>query len=140
MLARFGQLARERSWLVTQVEAGNSIAARLEIAADDLALDPSVALQIYRIVQEAIANVIRHSGAQAMTVSIVRQGDALCVSVSDDGIGIARNRRKRGALGVGMGTMKSRAALIGGELSVRTPAVGGTSVELKLDLSGVVAS
>ena len=126
--------------LVRQVGEGKAIAARLEIAADDLVLDPAVALQVYRIVQEAIANVVRHSGARTLVVSIARAGGQLCVSVSDDGIGIAHDRRQRPGLGVGMGTMKSRATLIGGSLAVLTPPEGGTCVELKLDLAGSGAS
>lgn len=131
-----GELVDMVELLVKQVEATKSITVRFAVDADDLALDPDVSLQTYRIVQEATANAVRHSGAGQLEVSIVRRGDNLRVSVCDDGIGIEHDRRKGGLLGVGMGTMRSRAALIGGDLSVFAPAGGGTCVELKLDLSG----
>ena len=90
------------------------------------------ALQIYRIVQEAASNAVRHSGAKALCLSVGNRPGALSVVVADDGFGIERDRRQRG--GIGLRTMHARAARIGASLRIHTPAEGGTRVELELPL------
>ena len=91
-------------------------------------------MHIYRIVQEAVSNVIRHSGATAMTINYSRSDRRLKVSVIDNGHGVRRHHGKVG--GIGMSSMRSRAAYIGAILRIATPATGGTRVELSLPMPG----
>lgn len=90
------------------------------------ALSAAVATSIFRIVQEALTNIGRHSGASEASVTIVNSGDALRVVVEDNGTGfdleIAGQRRSLGLIG-----MRERARLAGGRLSVEsTPGHGVT--------------
>jgi len=86
-------------------------------------------LVIYRVAQEALTNVARHSQSCTVRLSLQRQGRAVILAVEDDGRGI------RGAgEGTGIRGMRERALLIGAQLAVSTGELGGTSVRLTVPL------
>src|SRR3954452_7252643 len=90
------------------------------------ALAPEVETVLYRITQESLTNVVRHSGAQAAEVSLTVGADAHLVRcVSDDG----RGMRSAAAMNGGIRGMRERAVLVGGELDVQSSA-SGTTVKL----------
>ena len=90
--------------------------------------------QVSHIIQEALTNARRHSGAKKVTVRLEMDGDALLTGVSDDGRGFGPQTTP----GVGLGSMRERAALIGGELEIASEVERGTSVRLRVPLSGEV--
>src|SRR5829696_5178415 len=90
--------------------------------------------QVSHIIQEALTNARRHSGAKKVTVRLEMDGDALLTGVSDDGRGFGPETTP----GVGLGSMRERAALIGGELEIASEVERGTSVRLRVPLSGEV--
>lgn len=100
----------------------------LAVSLDDRlggALPPSAVQTVaYRIAQEALTNVVRHSAASAATVTVERDGDMLLISVADDGGGIRPDSPERG----GIRGMRERAELAGGTLDIRTSATGTTIV------------
>ena len=112
---------------------------RFEWQAQDLpaipGLSPDKALQVLRIVQEAIANILKHARASTVTVrtgvAAMAQGraQAVYIDIADDGIGIAAAPQA----GRGLGNMRSRAERIGARLEVESRAPG-TSVRLWLPL------
>jgi signal transduction histidine kinase len=89
-------------------------------------LPPGVELAAYRVVQEAVTNVVRHSGADRAEVVVDHRPDALVVSVGDDGHGV----RDVGALeeGNGIRGMRERAAAFGGEVRLDRSPLGGLRV------------
>ncbi len=89
----------------------------------------------YRIVQEALANVARHSGARTCSVRIDLDGDTLCVEVTDDGRGIPEDRKA----GVGLTSMRERAAELGGALAIEDLSTGGTRVRARLPVVKLTA-
>jgi len=96
---------------------------------------PSVPLgetgtQVSRIIQEALTNARRHSGARKVSVDLKIDGGDLLVEVADDGQGFGRETSP----GVGLGSMRERAALIGGELEIESEPGRGTSVRLRIPL------
>jgi signal transduction histidine kinase len=101
----------------------------------EMEIDPAVTLgpdeeiEIFRIVQEGLANVRKHAGAENATVSILQRNGSRVVVVSDDGTGIALD--DPGA-GQGLKNMRSRAASIEGVLSMRSAPGEGTSIEVLL--------
>lgn len=98
-------------------------------APDELApLPAAVELAAYRIVSEALANVVRHSAAHACSVSIGCDGEMLTVEVSDDGCGVGPAVRS----GVGLASMRERAAELSGTLEVEPAHGGGTRVTARL--------
>ncbi len=101
---------------------------QIEAEPDWTGHDPSDALQVARIVQEAITNAVRHAQATTVTVQVTGTG----VSVSDDGAGFdADGHSRSGARGYGLAGMQRRAAVCGADLTIRSGA-GGTRVGLVL--------
>lgn len=98
------------------------------------ALDEDRLLHIYRIVQEATTNAIKHSQGSKIDVAVHCDRHMLRLTVTDNGRGIVRSHRRRLRQGIGMATMKARASAIGGTLSVTSPRSGGVQVKLMMPL------
>jgi PAS domain S-box-containing protein len=88
----------------------------------------------YRIAQEALTNVARHSGASRVDVSLRAEEGALLLSVEDDGKGFDPERLDE-SKGLGVIGMRERASLIGGTLSIGPGAGGGIRIELRIPLA-----
>jgi two-component system, NarL family, sensor histidine kinase UhpB len=84
-------------------------------------------LVVYRVAQEALANVARHSAAEHVEVDLVARESGLDLSVRDDGVGFHSNIRPTG---LGLNGMAERARLVGGELIVHSSPGEGTTVTL----------
>lgn len=93
-------------------------------------LPAATSLAAYRIVGEALTNVLRHARATACAVSLRRGDGVLLVCVEDDGLGLG----ERTAEGVGIGSMRGRAAELGGSLALLPREGGGTTVRAELPL------
>jgi two-component system sensor histidine kinase UhpB len=94
--------------------------------------DPDIDLVVYRVAQEALTNVMRHSGAARATVTLEVRGSHLHAAVTDDGHGIEEG--ERGDSKTGLAGMRERAMLAGGALTIRSGPGKGTSVELEVPL------
>ncbi|MBI3959543.1 MAG: sensor histidine kinase, partial [Chloroflexi bacterium] len=100
-------------------------------------LPPGVTTAAYRIVQEALSNVIRHAHAQKVWIRLERQGDDLLAIVEDDGVGIPAEEGPATPLkGMGILGMQERAAVLDGEVQVTARVVGGVRVTARLPLDG----
>ncbi len=100
-------------------------------------LDPEVELALYRVVQEALANVAKHSGASRVDVRLSRRGRWLRLRIDDDGSGFdldaIRNSR---ASGLGLFGMEERLALVGGILRIESAPGRGVRVVAEAPLPG----
>lgn len=96
-------------------------------------LEPESELVIYRVAQEALTNVARHSGSRHAHLSLRLQEPGLVMAVSDHGGGLTSN----GQAGAGIRGMHERAALIGAKLQIGTNPDGGCSVVLTLGADAV---
>jgi signal transduction histidine kinase len=115
--------------LVEQVrEAG--LATRLQVEGAPVPLEAGVALTVYRIVQEALTNALKHAAAAQATVRLCFDAGGLTVQVSDDG----RGPSSHSGAGVGHGLvgMRERVALYGGTLSTGHRPGGGFMVDARL--------
>jgi signal transduction histidine kinase len=92
-------------------------------------LAPDEQIEIFRIVQEGLANARRHAGARSAWVSIAQRGGRRVVSVRDDGVGFAGD--EEGA-GQGLRNMRTRAASIDGGFTLRSAPGKGTAIEVVL--------
>jgi two-component system sensor histidine kinase UhpB len=90
-------------------------------------LDPDTQLVIYRVSQEAVGNAIRHSGGGRIEVRLRRQPGRVVLVVSDDGRGFSFDEANTG---LGLGGMRERALLVGGELETESRPGSGTSIRL----------
>jgi PAS domain S-box-containing protein len=96
-------------------------------------LPNAVALSLYRFVQEALTNIIKHAEARNVTVSLTREKNALVLSVSDDGRGFRLMPDIRGG-GIGLMSMEERTELLGGVLDIDTEPGRGTRLTAKVPL------
>jgi signal transduction histidine kinase/DNA-binding LacI/PurR family transcriptional regulator len=119
--------AVERLVRSTQVRGGSEI--KLEVTPGFLVRDSEKALQIYRIVQEALANAVRHSRAREIKVGLYMDRETVTAEVSDDGCGIPSGAGDEG--GMGLHILKYRASVIGGELCIRSQD-SGTSISCRI--------
>jgi PAS domain S-box-containing protein len=99
-------------------------------------LAADVELALYRIVQEALANVVRHAGARRARVTFAVADGALEVSVTDDGLGFDLGAVEREARGLGLLGMRERARNAGGELAIESAPGAGTRVRIRLPVEG----
>jgi signal transduction histidine kinase len=85
-----------------------------------------------RVVQEALTNARRHSGAERVSVALRRDGGDLVAEISDDGRGFD----PQSSSGVGLSSMRERAAALGGRLEVESEPGHGTAVRLRVPHGG----
>jgi DNA-binding LacI/PurR family transcriptional regulator/signal transduction histidine kinase len=111
---RLVQSAREREGASIRIEVTEGFAVR----------DSEKALHLYRIVQEALNNSIRHSFAKEIRVGLYMDRETVTAEVSDDGVGIPPGEREEN--GMGLHILKYRASVIGGELRIRSKDRGTT--------------
>jgi PAS domain S-box-containing protein len=100
------------------------------------AIDPSVSLCLYRITQEALHNVAKHSQAQEASVRLVREGDDVVLVVADSGIGFDPSAADDG---LGLVSMRERVGVLKGELVIQAVPGGGTSIRVRVRLMPPVA-
>jgi two-component system sensor histidine kinase UhpB len=104
------------------------IDSSFKVDGDDRELTPEQQLVVYRVTQESLNNVIQHSGAQSVRVTL-ELGEATRLVISDDGRGF-ETRRTNG--GLGLSGMRERALLIGGRLAISSSQAAGTTIELTI--------
>lgn len=105
--------------------------AQVSITYDHEGVSPDVEHACYRIIQEALLNVVRHSGARLVRVRLVRSPSSVAITVADDGCGFDDGILAAGASPVatlGILGMTERAALLGGTCEIRSAPGRGTTV------------
>jgi len=123
--------------LCDDVERRAGVAASLEVEGEVPRLSAPVELTVYRIVQEALSNVSRHSGAATVDVRLEVAGGWLQMRVTDDGEGFDSyfGSVATGGGSLGLSGMSERAELVGGSLRVLSRAGGGTTVVLAVPVA-----
>jgi signal transduction histidine kinase len=111
-------------------DAGQPVTLRVE--GQPRALPQSLELSLYRVVQEALTNVVRHAVPPATATVVIRydDGGGVIVEVTDDGHGTGSTRSHGG--GHGLAGMRERVSLLGGEMSAGSRAGGGYQVVVRL--------
>ncbi|MFQ5988271.1 MAG: sensor histidine kinase, partial [Dehalococcoidia bacterium] len=136
LLDDLGLIAAVKWYAEGHLEAAG-IKMYLETAGQERTLPPHVETAVFRIVQEAITNIVRHAGAESTSISLEFRESSIGVYIEDDGTGFdldevmssADRRRGLGLLG-----MKERVELLGGSLSLRSRPGLGTQVAVEIPL------
>lgn len=118
-------------WYIPTVERQTGIAISYEKSGTPFPVDGNAGIHIYRVLQEALNNVVRHSGGQRAWVRLRFLPQALELEVEDHGAGI-QPLSLRQRQGIGLVAMRERAELLGGTIEFFEPREGGTVVRLKV--------
>ncbi len=113
-------------WYIPTVERQTGIAISYEKQGEPFPVDGAAGVHIYRVLQEALNNVARHSGAKQAWVRLRFLRDALELDVEDHGIGMPEGTRDRG---IGLVAMRERSELMGGRIALSRPPEGGTLMQ-----------
>lgn len=97
---------------------------------NDRRLDPVAELAVYRVVQEALTNSIKHADAKTIEIDLTERDDSIVARVRDDGCGF--DLEESATNGLGLGGMRERARILGGELKIDSAKGRGTEVALRL--------
>jgi signal transduction histidine kinase len=116
-------------WYIPTVERQTGIAISYEKAGAPFDVNGSAAVQIYRVLQEALNNVARHSGAKQAWVRLLFESATLELEVEDHGVGISERPAKQG---IGLVAMRERSELLGGRIVFSAPPAGGTLLHLSV--------
>lgn len=128
------------NWFVEGLSKRSGIETSLDVQPNEFPrLATDVEIAVFRIVQEALTNVFRHSGARKVWIKLSQREGLIVVSVRDDGKGVGQSvvELRPESVGVGIGGMRQRAKEFGGELRL-TNTNPGTLVELMIPASGVL--
>ncbi|MGA7293712.1 MAG: ATP-binding protein [Terriglobales bacterium] len=110
---------------VTEYTKIHNIAVDLTLSElDSSNLPPAIQIALYRILQEALTNAARHSGAKAVSIRFARLAGALEIAVIDDGCGFDAKAVAVSSHRLGIQSMRERAAMLGGTVSFTSPGKG----------------
>jgi signal transduction histidine kinase len=130
MLDDFG-LQAALEWHVRDVERRSGITVDLQIDGDVSALPDRHTTCVYRVVQEAMTNCVRHAHARTIQIGVTTDGGWLRVSVADDGVGLAPGSRRTG---LGLRGIDERVKELQGTMTITKRDTGGTALAVKVPL------
>ncbi|UOX93054.1 ATP-binding protein [Amycolatopsis sp. FBCC-B4732] len=126
--------------LARQVAAANGLVVDVEVTGAPVAgLDDEIATVAYRVVQEALRNVVKHADARTVRVQVTCDRTQFAITVSDDGRGLP-GTRPPAAAGYGLESMRWWCSAFGGDLSVGNRPGGGTRIRATFQTRGVSVS
>jgi signal transduction histidine kinase len=123
-------------WYLSTVQKQFGIEVSYQRQGAPVVVDEQTGIHVYRVLQEALANVARHSGAKEAFVRLRAVGGTLELEIEDHGRGMAPDLSRRG---LGLVAMRERAGILGGRLEFLQPSHGGTLVRLTVPIPGRTA-
>ena len=136
-------LAAAIRWLAESNLEVAGIEANLKVIGQELRLTPELEITLFRVIQEAISNIVRHAHAKSVDVRLYFKKRIIRLRVRDDGCGfdvdeaITSKDRPRG---LGLLGMKERIGLVNGTMNIRSRPGGGTEVDIEIPLNCEIAN
>ena len=121
--------------LISQVEASSTVCFIVQVDRLDGAFSPDTEIGIYRILQECLSNIVRHSHASEARITIVREASVVKLSIDDNGCGFAASETKSrpaGQGGFGLLGIAERVRISGGEFAVHSAPGSGTKISISI--------
>jgi signal transduction histidine kinase len=137
-LDRFG-LTEALDELCKRSSEQNSIPINFEQSGEAIMIDKAQEIMLYRVVQEAIGNALKHAMPSKINVAVRQFEEQITIRVSDNGTGFNISQKKihsPNEYGLGIYNMQSRASLLGGTLSIEKNHPSGTNIVTKIPLNG----
>jgi signal transduction histidine kinase len=124
-------------WYIPTLGRQTGLTLHYEKTGQSFPVETSAGVHIYRVLQEALNNVSRHSGAGEAWIGLRFSAEALELEVEDHGKGFTAEKMPRG---IGLVAMRERAELVGGTLAISPGAQGGTKISLQIPRTRVDAN
>ena len=118
-------------WYLSTVERQTGLSVSYERDRAGIAIDGTTAIHVYRVMQEALNNVARHSGATRASVRLRSKDGMIEFDVEDHGKGTKADATRRG---LGIIAMRERAEMLGGTVEILIPPEGGTLVRMRVPI------
>ncbi|NUN09139.1 MAG: hypothetical protein HUU54_08185 [Ignavibacteriaceae bacterium] len=122
-LSRFGIVPASRT-MIEKVAASSGVRISFEASEEKIILGEKSSITIYRLIQEGLNNIIKHSGASEARVTLLREESRLVLQITDNGKGINGDS----GAGSGLFNMKERIALLGGTMEIKSAPGEGTKL------------
>ena len=121
-------------WQVHEICDRAGLKCTIATPPDESAIPPSVSIAIYRIVQEALTNIVKYARARTVNVELGTSGDTLTLLIEDDGVGISPGAQSN-HLSHGIAGMRQRVRALHGEFAIARRAEGGTMIEVNIPIA-----
>ncbi|BBP79734.1 two-component sensor [Pseudomonas sp. Ost2] len=125
-------IASAIEWQARRFEARTQIPCLVQVPENLPRLSDAKAIGLFRILQEALTNVMRHAQAHTVELTLAIDGQDLCLSISDDGVGFVAPSGRPTSFGV-VG-MRERVLMLGGSLSLESHVGEGTTLSVRVPL------
>ncbi|MBI5944034.1 MAG: sensor histidine kinase [Chloroflexi bacterium] len=118
-------------WYANRLQEMSHLNIKVDISGEEHLLDEAVKIAIFRIIQEALNNIIKHSRASHVTVNLAYTENSARILVRDNGVGFDLDtiKNRSGRVSLGLSGMAERAALLGGTVEIHSRPNYGTEVE-----------
>jgi signal transduction histidine kinase len=121
-------------WQVREVCKRAGLSCDLTIPEDTSNLSPEVGIALYRIVQEALTNVVKYAGAKKVSIALIRNEADVELTISDDGVGLPE-RASHDRLSHGISGMRQRVRALAGEFAIRGEQRKGTHIKVRIPVA-----
>jgi two-component system, NarL family, sensor kinase len=119
---------------IGNINKGSCLKVRLNVAVPDLHFGDEKSVHFYRIVQELVQNTLKHAGASLLLIDIRQEKNKVVLVTSDNGVGFDHNEAIADKIGIGLGSLMNRVALLGAELNLETCKGKGTVYKIEIPL------
>ena len=130
-----GTLAQALEQAVDRLAASGRLSCHFRQRGEPRSLQLEAQNELFRIAQEALTNVSKHARANSVWISLTFTARQISLIVRDDGIGFAATASQKSRHTYGLAGMRERAQRIGGQLQIKRPKNGGTSVHVRVPLA-----
>ncbi|MBL7849340.1 MAG: sensor histidine kinase [Cyclobacteriaceae bacterium] len=120
--------------MIAKINASRMLEVQLDLQVGDQRLPNTVEVAVYRVVQEVLNNMLKHADADRVVVKLVREGNSLRLSMSDNGVGFDKAVISR-SKGLGWKNILSRISMLNGDIEVQSAPGAGTSINVQFALS-----
>ncbi|RYY12818.1 MAG: PAS domain-containing sensor histidine kinase, partial [Chitinophagaceae bacterium] len=120
--------------LLDKVENGSSIKTKLDYDHMDTTIGDELKLNLYRVIQEQLNNIVKHAHAKSIIVSICISNNEICLSISDDGVGFNIDARRNG---IGVSNMINRVEMFNGDLRIDSAPGAGCRVHVNIPVEAL---
>ena len=138
LLDNMGLFAALR-WQLKETCQASGLTVSESYPAQEPRFSPDASIAVFRILQEALTNILKHAGASAVDVAVAMDETTFTLSITDNGRGILPERLKANG-SHGLASMRHRIAALGGTFNLQCPASGGTTLTAHLPLTRALAA